>query len=190
MTLRQAVAGVAGNPWNHLFRAWNWKSALFSSLIRGGIFFAVNRRAGFEAATAAMGVEALYAAGAAGFWGSLVQAFRKVEPPWQAAVVLGLLVPGAAHLLEAAVHWLNKTPNLRASVFASMTFSALSMLFNLHMMRQGVMIVGHGRRPLLDDFRRIPFVIATFLITGVRLLPRGAALLREFLLRRAEDKVL
>ncbi|HKD60419.1 MAG TPA: hypothetical protein VKB47_08150, partial [Terracidiphilus sp.] len=40
-------------------------------------------------------------------------------------------------------------------------FAALSALFHLHVMRNGVFLTGHGRS-LADDFRSIPRLVAGF----------------------------
>jgi hypothetical protein len=49
------------------------------------------------------------------------------------------------------------------------SFSVLSGLFNLFAMRRGVLIVGPGRRSITEDLRRIPGVIAAFLMAVPRL---------------------
>ncbi len=181
MTLAEAVAEIVANPWTRLVREWNWKSALFSSLIRGGIFFATNATAGVHAATGALMAEVAFGITTSGFYGSLVQVLRKVEPLWKAGLAVGLMMPCILHTLEFAVHWNRGTPKIGLSLFVSVLFTIFSMLFNLYAMRRGVMVVGEGQRPLLQDLSLIPGVIAGFFATGAMLCRKGLAALWKWI---------
>ncbi len=167
MTATDAVQSIVNDPWGRLVRDWNWKSALFSSVIRGCIFFGANASAGPEAAAGASLAEFAFGATVGGLYGSLVQMFRKVEPTWQAALSVGLILPGTVHTLEFLLHWWRGTPNLDLSVAVSICYTGIAMLFNLYAMRRGVMVVGEQQRPLLEDVRMFPSIIAGFLLTGV-----------------------
>jgi hypothetical protein len=136
------LAGLTQRPFDYLIRRGHWKAALFSSVFRSAIFFAANFSAGWEAAYGAAWAEFLYRAVAAGFYGSLTQAFRQARPVWLATLTAVLLLPAMQHLIELALHWLRGTPNLRASILASVAFTICSTLFNLHSMRRGVLVVG------------------------------------------------
>ena len=173
MTLRQAILNIIRNPWDRLIRKWNWKSALFSALLRGAIFFAVNISAGMEAALTAVKADVILRTTTSGFYGSLVQAFRKVEPPWKAALAVMVLLPVIQHAIEFLAHWFNGTANLKNSIIASLSFTILAALFNLYAMRRGTMIVGSQQRPFLEDMKAIPGVVAGFLLTGVLLVKRA-----------------
>src|SRR5262249_12232706 len=151
---------------------WNWKSAVLSSLFRGMVFFGANLRFGSKAATSAMLVEFLYRALTAGFYGAITQSLKEIEPRWKANLIAMIGVPAASHLIEFAVHWLRGTPNLRVSVLASMVFTLFSTLFNLHAMRRGILLVGADEKKLLDDFRSLPVVLASFFASGFGLLAR------------------
>jgi hypothetical protein len=163
MTLRDAALHLVSNPGHLLLRQWNWKSAVFSSIIRAGIFFAVNLTAGWRAATGAMLAEFTYRAVTAGFYGAITQAFREVEPEWAAAMTVMFAVPALSHSLELAVHLLRGTPNLLASLAASVVFTMISTQFNLYAMRRGALIVGTGAHSAAKDLRRMPFLIGGFL---------------------------
>ena len=132
MTVRDAVARLLANPHELLIRHWNWKSAVFSSTIRAGIFFATNLTAGWRTATAAMFAEFAYRSITAGFYGAMTQAFREAEPEWAAAFTVMLLVPTVSHSIELAVHLLRGTPNLLASLCASIIFTMVFTQFNLY----------------------------------------------------------
>jgi hypothetical protein len=167
---RQSVAAVLRNlfrnPRQFLFRQWNWKAAFFSSLCRGGVFFAANLHAGLDAATGAMLAEFAYRAVTAGFYGSITQAFRYAWPRWAASITVLLALPLFSHTIEFLVHWLRGTPNLRTSIASSLIFTLISTLFNLHAMRRGILVVGQGGKSLADDLRILPHVIVSFVATG------------------------
>jgi hypothetical protein len=156
-------------------RRWNWKAAVFSSIMRGSIFFAANFSAGWREAAGAMFAEFVLRGVMTGFHGALTQSFRHVEPPWRAALTTLVLMPLSAHSVEITVHWLRGTPALWRSVFFSFCFTCVSTLFNLYAMRRGALIVGEEERPILHDLARVPRLIAGFLAAGPRLLMRATA---------------
>jgi len=154
------------NPGEMLIARWNWKSALFSSLCRGFLFFFANLHVGLNAASGAMLTEFAYRGVTAGFYGAVTQAFRSAEPRRRAALMVALGVPLASHAIEFTIHWLRGTADLRTSISASVVFTVLSTLFNLHAMRKGVLVVGDGGKPLDADFRSLPGAIASFVASG------------------------
>src|SRR5262245_28121640 len=149
---------------------WNWKAALLSSTFRAVLFLAANWTAGPAAAFSAMSLEFAYRSVTAGFYGALTQSLRGIEPAWRGAVAAMILLPAAGHTLEWVLHWLRDTPNLRASITASVIFTMLSTLFNLFAMRRGHFIVGERSLPLWEDLRQVPRLLLDFLLAGPRLL--------------------
>jgi hypothetical protein len=156
---------VARHPWRYVFSRWNYKAAITSALFRAQIFFAVNAAAGLDAAVAAMMAEFVYRLVTAGVYGALTQAFRHVEPERTATVTVMLLLPCVGHSTELALHWWRGTPNLAASIGASIAFTALSTAFNLFAMRQGALVIGEGSRSLAHDLARMPALFAAFLLS-------------------------
>jgi hypothetical protein len=149
---------------------WNWKSAFFSSICRGAVFFFANLSHGFAAARGAMLAEFVYRAMTAGFYGALTQACRKSAPRGRSVTVLIVGLPVGQHALEFAIHWMRGTPALRTSIVSSVIFTVISTLFNLHAMRRGVLVAGDDGRPLAEDLRAIPGTIVSFLASGFGLL--------------------
>lgn len=139
---------------------WNWKAALLSSLYRGSLFFATTLSAGLHSALSAMAAEFAYRGVTAGFYGGLTQAISQSQPRKAAGGVAGVIV--LSHAIEFTVHWLRGTPNLRVSIAASVVFTILSTLFNLHAMRRGVLLTGSGSSSFLDDLRALPMTLASF----------------------------
>lgn len=147
-----------------LTRLWNWKSALLSAILRALVFLGVNWTAGRKAAWMAMGVEFAYRIVTSGFYGSLIQSFRKVQPVWKANLYVMLALPAVNQGLDLWVHWLNGTPKLAASVIASSLITVWAALFNLYAMRHGALVTGGDARPLKDDLRALPGLVADFLL--------------------------
>lgn len=161
VSLSEAFGRLAAHPLD-LLRRWNWKSAVMSSLIRGGIFFGTNLTAGWNAAVAAMLTELVYRSATAGFYGALTQTFRRVEPAWRASLAVLVVLPFANHVFEFLVHWMRGTEKLFLSAGVSVAFTVLSSLFNFFVMRRGLMVVGQESQTLLADMAQMPKAIAVF----------------------------
>jgi len=166
MTVWGVIRALISNPRSMLLELWNWKAAIFSSVIRANLFLFANLTAGWRLATAAMLAEFLYRAATAGFYGAITQAFRKAEPAWAGRVAAIVILPGVSHLLESAVHVLRGTPHIITSVATSVCFTILSTLFNLYAMQRGALVVGAEALPLSADLRRMPELIGGFLLAG------------------------
>jgi len=161
-TLGSALSELRDRPWRYLVLHWNWKSALYSSLCRGAIFFFVNLTAGADAATGAMLAEFTYRGLTAGFYGAITQMFRKVRPLWHGTLcALGMLMC-ISHSLEFLIHRLRHTPKLGASILASICFTVVSTLFNLYAMRRGVFVTDQEARTLASDLKSLPRVLLGF----------------------------
>lgn len=165
-SVARVLRELALHPIRIIARRWNWKSALLSSTVRALIFFATNLTAGLHAAVAALLTELTFRGVASGFYGALTEAFRFAEPEWATALVVMVLLPLAGHSLEFVVHLVRGTMKLRTSIVASVCFTAISTLFNLHAMRRGALITGEGQQSLGADMKRIPRLIAGFLVWG------------------------
>jgi len=166
MTVHQAIWALLSRPRQLLVARWNWKSAVFSSSLRALVFLFANLAAGWQAATGAMLAEFLYRGVTAGFYGAITQAFGAVQPAWCAGVFVAVLLPVLSHSLEISVHIARGTPRIITSLISSVCFTIFSTLFNLYAMRRGALIVGDGARPMSDDLRRIPALIAGFVSSG------------------------
>ena len=90
-----------------------------------------------------------------GISGALVQSFRRARPVWLATLMVSISLPVFSHSIEFFTHYAQETyfntifaasqNNSRQKAFAiSVLFSVLSALFNLFMMRHGVLLVGAG----------------------------------------------
>ena len=166
---------VIRHPVEHLVHRWNWKSALLSSLLRAAIFFGTNLVAGWHAALGAMLAELALRAVTSGFYGAITEAFAAARPIWAAMATAMVVLPFLNHSLEFLVHWLRGTPRLGLSITASIIFTVLSTSFNVYAMRQGILTVGRGSKPLREDLGRVLPLLLRFLLAGPRALARYLA---------------
>jgi hypothetical protein len=174
------LRSIASHPSEYLVRRWNWKSAITSALLRGSIFFTVNLSAGLDAALAVPLTGFVFRTLTSGSYGAVIQAFRRAEPAWAAALTTIVLLPLCNHLFEFLIHWSRGTPKLGQSILASVIFTIFSTLFNLYVMRRGALVVGKNSRTLRQDLRDMPELIASFLALGPMLVFRFArGLVRE-----------
>lgn len=174
-SLLTVIGWACAHPIELFVRRWNWKSALFSALFRGAIFFIVNLKAGRDAALGAMFAEFIWRAATSGGWGAFTQKLCRVQPFWQSIVGTMLVMPAASHSIEFTIHFLRGTPVLAQSILVSVCFTQISDLFNLYVMRHGAMLVGVGSRPFAEDLRRIPALVLGFLLVLPRLAIRSIA---------------
>jgi hypothetical protein len=170
VSLGVASLRLLRDPRTYLLQRWNWKSAVMSSAFRAVLFFCVNLTAGFPAARAAFLTELVFRGITSGFYGALTEAFREVEPAWEGALAVMLLLPIANHSLEFVVHWMRGTVKIGPSIIASVIFTAFSSLFNWYAMRRGALIVGAGKGSLWGDLARMPKLVMDFLKAVPRLM--------------------
>lgn len=139
-----------------------------SALVRASIFFAANAKAGIDAATAAMVTEFVFRFIMSGFYGALTQWFRRVEPERLGTAGAVVVLPALAHSLEFLVHTWRGTPEMAASMAASISFTMVSTAFNLFAMRRGALVIGTGARTLADDLKAMPTLVVAFVAAAVR----------------------
>ena len=168
MTVRDVCRSLTRHPVRHLVYEWNWKNALFTAVVRGALFFATNLVDGLPAAWQAFLVDAAFRVPLSGITAAMTQALARAQPRWAAFVVIVGVVPAAGHVIEFSAHWMAGTPQLRASVIASVAFTAVSALFNLYSMRRGVFLVGAAARPFREDLQRLPALLLDFVLTPAR----------------------
>lgn len=154
------VAGhVVTHPWEVFIKGWNWKAALLSALFRGVAFalpLAGVMRGGLRSVCIEMGFRLAFG----GFWGSLLQAFRRAQPAWLAAFAVAVVLPALAHGLEFSALRAGHATHIFTAMTVSVAMSIGSLLFNLGLMRRGLLITGRESAPLRSDLRRIPAALA------------------------------
>ena len=166
-TLTRVLGTLLRHPIRELVRKWNHKSAITSSLVRALLFLAVNLSAGTGAAITASATEFALRFVTSGFYGALTQAFGQVHPARTGTIAALVILPVLGHGLEFAAHTWRGTPNLRASIVASVVLTAVSTAFTVFAMRRGVMIAGVAHaRPLAEDLRQLPGLLRDFVLAA------------------------
>jgi hypothetical protein len=165
MTVWQVVRELGRHPLRSFVRGWHWKAALTSSICRATVFFLVNVPVGLAPGLRAMLTELIFRGIVSGVLGALTQALCRARHAWTALFIL----PAIGHTAEFVVHWTAGTPRLSASLAASIAFSVLTTSFNLFAMSRGALVVGEGGQSLASDLRRLPALVAAFVVAGARI---------------------
>ena len=179
---RISVADVVQSLVQHpaqIITRWNWKSAVMGAALRASFYFTVykaSRENWYVTLTAVM-VEFCFRLLTSGVSGALAQSFRKATPIWLATVMVIIMLPTFSHTVEYVSHYAQENwfssifaaseNNARQKAFAvSVTFSVISALFNLFIMRHGVLLVGAGEetKSFWSDLRHIPYLIVKFIV--------------------------
>ena len=168
---------LAAHPWQIIAR-WNWKAALLGALLRASFYITVYKasKENWRAAMAAALVEFIFRFVTSGASGALVQSFRRATPAWLATAIVTVSLPTISHSIEYVTHYAQEyyfselvppsTNNSRQIAFAvSVLFSVMSAMFNIFIMRHGVLLVGAGSetKSLWSDIKRFPALIVEFL---------------------------
>jgi hypothetical protein len=146
-----------------VFSCWNWKCALLSATARSLVYLAAMARSGSGGRLAVVLVEVAYVTLTAGIYAGMQQKALGLRARRLGNVVVVIVVPGLSQFLDWLTHRVSGAPATSKATVAVCCFAAFSALFHLHVMRNGVFLTGQGL-PLLDDFRRMPRLIAGFVV--------------------------
>jgi len=160
------------NPYRHLIRRWNYKSACISAFSRGIAVLLANLSSGGAGAFGAMVTEICYRSLASGFYSSATQSFRFARPFWRAWLVSAGLLPVFGETVEFFLHRMRGTHRLGATIVVSTMITAISTLIELLAMRRGVLTVGKTSGSLIQDLKKlITLKFVSRRPTGTNLLP-------------------
>ncbi|MEO5860201.1 MAG: hypothetical protein ABIR33_14790 [Pyrinomonadaceae bacterium] len=168
-TIGEALRSVFTDP-GQFVKYWNYKGAVLSGVVRAPIFL-ITYLVGRESLRLALGAASLqfmFRFLFAGVGGTLIQSFRRVEPPWKALLAIMLILPFISHLIEFAIqalfaYFTSTQAHTDNAILRSITVSIMSALFTLFAMRRNVMTVGEeGSRSLLHDVSRLPRLVFEF----------------------------
>ncbi|MGA9389143.1 MAG: hypothetical protein WBV69_01730 [Candidatus Sulfotelmatobacter sp.] len=151
------------HPVHSFVICWNWKAGALSIILRAPVYVITTLKYGWQAATLAGIVEALFSAAAAGVYAALTEAIRYAEPQYLVALLLLAVLPAITLCFDALVHYIMHTPNLVVGVTASLVVSIVSSAFNWYSMRRGTLLVGRAARSFTSDILALPLLIAKFL---------------------------
>lgn len=175
--VKDVVKNLLSHP-AQLITRWNWKAATMGALLRGSFYFTVYKASqeNWAVTLTAVMVELSFRFFTTGLSGAVVQSFRKATPVWQANIIVSVLLPAFSHTVEFFTHYIqeryffdifaaSQDGVARKRAFAiSVLFSVLSVLFNLYIMRHGVLLVGAGEetKTFGQDLKRIPRLVGEF----------------------------
>ena len=142
---------------------WNWKAALLSMFLRGPIFLVASFRSGKEAVLLSLATELFFCAVTAGFYGAIVQAFRKAQPQWLTLLFITVILPAILQGFEFLLHWTRGTPHLRLAEMFSTAISAISAIFNWYVMSRHALLVGPEGARFKQDLARLPMLLLGFI---------------------------
>lgn len=164
---------------SQIIKRWNWKSAILGALMRSFFYFSVflaNREAWLVTLAAVM-VEFSFRFFTSGISGAMVQSFRKAKPAWLAVLIVSITLPTFGHTVEFFSHYAqeqyfatvlppSENKSRQVAFAVSVLVSVISAMFNIFMMRSGVLLVGAGdeTKTLFGDFKRIPLLVYEFVL--------------------------
>ena len=149
---------------------WNWKCALLSAAARSIVYLAALARTHSHGRLAIVLVEMAYVTLTAGIYAGMQQKALGFRSRLLGNLTVGLGVPALAQFLDWLTHHAAGAAAPARANLAVCIFTAVSALFHLYIMRRGVFLTGHGRS-LFDDFRRMPRLIAGFVLWPVAIFP-------------------
>lgn len=142
--------------------AWNWKCALMSAVVRSLVYGIAMVRGGNRERLAVIGIEMLYVTLTAGIYAGLQQRALSIRRRWLGDVCIVLLVPGLSQVLDWLVHRIAGAPAPARAFTGAVAFTVISALFHRHVMRQGTFLTGEAEASVIEDFRRIPKLLVSF----------------------------
>lgn len=142
---------------------WNWKCALLSATARSIVYLLAMAHHGQQGRLAVVLVEAAYVTLTAGLWAGLQQRALELQRRALGNLIVVVVVPSFAQGLDWATHALAGAAAPPRAMLAVCAFTLLSAFFHLYVMRQGVFLSGKGRS-LTEDFRRMPRLVAAFVL--------------------------
>ena len=145
---------------------WNWKCALLSATARSLVYLAAMTRASAHNRLSVILVEIAYVTLSSGIYAGMQQRALALRPRLLGNLMIVVVVPGTSQTLDWLAHRMTHAAATPMAILAVSIFAAISALFHLHVMRNGVFLSGHGRS-LLYDFRRMPRLIAGFVFKPV-----------------------
>ncbi|MGA3347248.1 MAG: hypothetical protein ABSC76_20565 [Terracidiphilus sp.] len=126
-------------------------------------------RTGLRGSLAVVGVEIAYVTLTAGIYAGMQQRALGLRTRWLGNLIVVLGVPGLSQAFDWTAHFVTGAAVTGRAALAVSVFAAISAVFHLHVMRNGVFLTGTGRS-LSDDFRRMPRLVAGFVVRPVVLL--------------------
>jgi len=150
---------------------WNWKCALLSATARSIVYLVALAHTGRRGELSIVLVEMAYVTLTAGLYAGMQQKALGLRNRLHGNLIVVLCVPGLAQLLDWLAHRAVGAAVPNKAILTVCVVTLVSALFHLYVMRRGAFLTNHLGRSLIEDFRRIPRLIAGFVVAPVNLLP-------------------
>ncbi len=152
---------------------------MLSATARSIVYLAAMARTGLKSGLPIVLVEIVYVTLTAGLYAGMQQRALGFRSRLFGNLTVVIGVPGLAQIMDWLIHRATGAAAPGKATLAVCVFATVSALFHLHVMRRGAFLTGHSGRSLLDDFRRMPRLMAGFVLApAVLLATLGARLAR------------
>jgi len=163
--------------------SWHWKCALLSALVRSIVYLAAMVRTHSHGRLSIVAVEMAYVTLTAGIYAGMQQRALGLRSRLAGNLTAAVAVPALAQALDVLAHFAIGAAVPARATIAVCVFAAISAMFHVHIMRRGVLLTGERGYSLAEDFRRIPrllaeFVLAPFVLVSGLFSSLGARLTR------------
>jgi len=155
---------------------WNWKCALMSAGVRSLLYVLAMAHGHAQGRVAVVLVEMAYVTLTAGLYAGWQQKALELRSRLAGNLLVAVAIPALSQVLDWGVHRAVGAAAPARAILAACTFTLLSALFHLHVMRRGAFLTGKGRS-LADDFRQMPRLVVEFLLLPVAWVQNLAPLL-------------
>jgi hypothetical protein len=146
-----------------VFSCWNWKCALLSATARSLVYLAALARSAPHGRVSIVAVEIAYVTLTAGIYAGMQQRALRLRSRLLGNCIVACGVPALAQGIDWLAHRSAGAAVPFRVTLAVSIFAGVSALFHLFVMRRGVFLTGQGLS-LGDDFRRIPRLLAGFVV--------------------------
>jgi hypothetical protein len=164
---------VAGSPLiaqgvlSRFISYWNWKCALLSATVRSIVYLAALAHTGRRGCLSIVLVEMAYVALTAGLYAGMQQKALGLRNRLVGNLIVVVGVPSLAQFMDWLAHRVAGAAVPGKATLAVCIFTILSALFHLHVMRRGAFLTNRCGCSLIEDFRRMPRLIAGFVAAPV-----------------------
>jgi hypothetical protein len=152
-----------------VFSCWNWKCALLSTTARSSVYLIALAHSRPLGRLSIILVEIAYVSLTAGLYAGLQQRALSLRSRQLGNIIVALAVPALAQFLDWLSHRAIGAAVPSRAIWVVSIFALVSALFHLYVMRRGVFLSGRGLS-IRDDFRRIPRLLAAFILAPATLL--------------------
>lgn len=149
------------------YSCWNWKCALLSATARSIVYLIALAHISRSGSLSIVLVEMAYVSLTAGLYAGMQQKALDLRNRLYGNLIVVFGVPGMAQFLDWFIHRIAGAAVPSRAILTVCLFSTLSALFHLYVMRRGAFLTNHRGRSLIEDFRIMPRLIASFVAAPV-----------------------